>query len=252
MKMSDIPYSMPSISPSYPEPPYLYRGGSILMCVYRAGAEAMNSVVPEPLKPAEGNLVHAWINDFNIVGFTHYHEAIISVPVEFQGKMGSYMTYLFLDNDSTIVAGREIWGFPKKEGHFTSLREANFITRSVDKGGVEILRISMEMTRPGTLAALSGLGNPIYNLKVIPSVRKGAPPDVKQLTATTLQNVVVHRVIEGKATVGLSPTGPLSLLAPLEVVGGFYCELDFDLTYGEVAYDYLAGVPQPELATASF
>lgn len=69
---------------------------------------------------------------------------------------------------------------------------------------------------------------------------------------STFQNVVVHRVIEGKAIVALSPTGPLSLLAPLEVIGGFYCELDFDLTYGEVAYDYLAGVPQPELATARF
>jgi acetoacetate decarboxylase len=92
----------------------------------------------------------------------------------------------------------------------------------------------------------------MYNLKVIPSVRKGAPPDVKQLTATTFQNVVVHRVIEGNVTVGLSPTGPISLLAALEVIGGLYGELDFDLTYGEVAYDYLAGVPEPELATASF
>lgn len=240
MKTSDIPYSMPPMSPSYPEPPFLYRGVNSLICVYRASAEAVNWIVPEPLKPAEGNLVYAWMNDFNIVGLGPYQEAIISVPVEFQGDVGNYMAYLFLDSDIAIVGGREIWGFPKKEGHLTSLREADFITRSVDRGGVEIFRISMQMMKPGTADALSGLAKPIYNLKVIPSVKKGAPPDVKQLTATTFQNVLVHRVIEGKAAIdfGMPPTGPLYSLAPLEVIGGFYCELDFDLTYGEVVHDY--------------
>ena len=42
-------------------------------------------------------------------------------------------------------------------------------------GRVEILRVSMQLKNPGTAEAVGGLGRPIYNLKVIPSVKKGTP-----------------------------------------------------------------------------
>ncbi len=241
MKMSEIPYSTPAIWPSYPEPPYLFRGGSVLVCIYRANAFAVNRVVPEPLKAAEGNLVYAWINDFNVVGLGHCNEAVISVPVEFRGRLGNYMAYHFLDNESAMAGGREIWGFPRKEAHFTTLREADAITRSVVRREEEMLRISVQMARAGTADALSGLVKPIYSLKVIPSVRKGVPPDVKQLTATSFQNVVIHSVIEGRATINfdISPRGPRYSLAPREIIAGFYCALDFDLAHGDVVHDYL-------------
>jgi acetoacetate decarboxylase len=63
---------------------------------------------------------------------------------------------------------------------------------------------------------------------------------VKQLTSITLQNVVVHRVVEGTATVnfGESPADPLCVLQPVEVLKAVYCELDFDLPYGDVVYEY--------------
>ena len=59
--------------------------------------------------------------------------------------------------------------------------------------------------------------------------------------ANTLENIVVHSVVEGNATVsfGISPADPLYLLEPVEIVQGIYCELDFDLTYGEVIHDYI-------------
>jgi len=99
----------------------------------------------------------------------------------------------------------------------------------------------MQLTKPGTPEAVAGLGRPIYNLKVVPSVKKGAPPDVCQLTVNTLENIVVHSVVEGNATVsfGISPADPLYLLEPVEIIQGIYCELDFDLTYGEVIHDFI-------------
>ena len=85
------------------------------------------------------------------------------------------------------------------------------------------------------------MGSPIYNLKLIPSVKKGAPPDVKQITSNTLENIVVHKVVEGNATLSfdVSPADPLYLIEPVEILKGIYCEIDFDLTYGDVLYDYL-------------
>ena len=242
MESKNMGYSMPLTAPIYNEPPYFYRGGNILLCVYRTKEEILKQIIPQPLKPAGGNLVYAWINDFGTCyGLGPYREAIISVPAEFQGQPGNYMVYLYLDRDTPIAAGREIWGFPKKMGRFSFSKEEEVESRAVERGGVEILRVSMQLTKPGTAEAVAGLGAPIYNLKVVPSVKKGAPPDVSQLTANTLENIVVHSVVEGNATVsfGISPADPLYLLEPVEIIQGIYCELDFDLTYGEVIHDYI-------------
>lgn len=241
MKTSDVPYSMPAIWPSYPEPPYLYKGGDILSCIFRARAEAVRWAVPKPLKPLGGNLVFAWINDFNVVGFGRYNEAVVGIPVDFHGRAGSYMAYHFLDNESAMAGGREIWGFPKRQACFTSLRDADVITRSVVRNEEEILRISMEMTRPGASDPFGCLRQPLYNLKIIPSVKKDSPPDVKQLTAASLQNIVIHRVVSGKTTINfnISPRSSRYSLAPCEVIEGFYCTLDFDLAHGDVIHDYL-------------
>ena len=241
MKSKDMGYSIPVIAPTYHEPPCLYRGGNILLCVYRTKEEILKRIVPEPLKPAEGNLVFVLIGDYkNVVGLGPYHEAIVCTPIEFQGKAGSYMVSLYLDSDTPIMAGREIYGFPKKLGLFTLSEEAEVMTRSVERGGVEILRISVQMTRAGKPETLGVLGNPGYNLKLIPSVKKGAPPDVMQITTSTLENVAVHKIVEGNATLslGVSPADPLYLIEPVEILQGIYCEVDFDLTYGEVVHDY--------------
>lgn len=100
----------------------------------------------------------------------------------------------------------------------------------------------MQFTKPGKEEDLAALANPIYNLKLIPSVTREGRPDVAQLTAMTFQNVVVRRVVEGRATVafGKSPADPLYLLEPIEVLKGIYSELDFDLPHGEVVHEYAA------------
>jgi len=232
--------SIPVSAPLYAEPPYLYRSSNSLICIFRADVHAVASLVPQPLKPAPGGLVYGWQNDFHAVGLGSYHEAIISIPVEFKGKPGQYMAYLYLDSDVPIAAGREIFGFPKKLGHFSLLDRENVLTRVVKRAGIELFRLSVQLTGPGQAEDIAALANPIYNLKIFPSVRKGALPEVRHLTSVTLQNVVVHRIVEGNATVqfGESPADPLAILKPLEVLKAVYCELDFDLPYGEVAYEY--------------
>src|ERR1700682_682782 len=240
MELNNAPCSIPVSAPLYGEPPYLYRGGNSLICVFRTEARAVEALVPEPLKANPDGLVYGRQNDFHVVGLGSYHEAIVSIPVEFRGKLGQYLAYLYLDSDVPIAAGREIFGFPKKFGRFSLSDKENVLTRGGERGGVDLFRLSVQCTAPGKEADLAALANPLYNLKIIPSVRKGAPPDVMQLTAMTLQNVVVHRVLEGSATVkfGESPADPLFKLQPIEVLKALYCELDFDLPHGEVVHEY--------------
>jgi acetoacetate decarboxylase len=143
------PCSIPVSAPLYVEPPYLYRNSNSVICVFRADASAVASLVPEPLKPPPGGLVYGWQNDFHAVGLGSYHEAIISIPVEFKGKPGQYIAYMYLDSDVPIAAGREIFGFPKKMGHFSLGDRENVLTRVVERGGIELFRLSVQLTGPG-------------------------------------------------------------------------------------------------------
>ncbi len=88
--------------------------------------------------------------------------------------------------------------------------------------------------------------NPTWlNLKVIPSVIDGAPPDVAQITALTLLDVSVADAQAGPATVEFSSTSNdrLEALEIHEVLGGVFCRLSFDLPGGSVAHDYLKESP---------
>jgi acetoacetate decarboxylase len=83
-----------------------------------------------------------------------------------------------------------------------------------------------------------------FNYKLIPSVRRGAQPGVRQLTATTFENVVVHEAQVGAAAVrfGSAPGDPLAELIPIrDVLGGVLLRrFDLDLLHGDVIHDYLA------------
>src|SRR4051794_34214109 len=103
MSVENLGYSMPAAIPLYDRPPYLYRGGSILLCVYRARREVLKQIVPSPLVPLEDNLVYAWVNHFPTIGLGDYHEAIVSIPVELHGRKGQYVAHIYLDSDVPIA-----------------------------------------------------------------------------------------------------------------------------------------------------
>ena len=82
---------------------------------------------------------------------------------------------------------------------------------------------------------------PWYNLKLIPSVKKGAPPDVKLLTSLMLKSKTkeLHR---GKATLEFqsSAQDPLGEIPVSQILQSEYVVSDFVMGYGDVIYDYLA------------
>ena len=109
---------------------------------------------------------------------------------------------------------------------------------TVERAGITLIRAAMELSQEVKPEVVNP---PTFNLKLIPSVKKDAPPDVMQLTSTTLENVKVHRAYTGKATLefGTSPADPFHKIPIKEVMGGMYVNRDFTLTYGEVIHDYL-------------
>jgi acetoacetate decarboxylase len=168
-----------------------------------------------------------------------YLELGIGVPVFYSETQGNYAVYLYLDKIPPIVGGREIWGWPKKEADITFLEEQNKISAKVVRDGNTLVNISLNLTEQvDPIPSQPSL--PWINLKLIPSVKKGVPPDVKQLTSA-LVNSETKEMHAGKATLefGSTPLDPLGKIKIVEIMSGVFTISDFVLDYGEVLYDYL-------------
>ena len=239
--MSERSYSMPELSELYGKPPFHYREVSQLMVAFETDAAVLRQLVPKPLTPNKDNLVFASVADFLCSGFGRYLEAHIFTHATYKRRLVNFSLYLVLDNDVAICGGREIWGFPKKLGRLTLDSTDDVVRGTVERGGITLVDASMRMKSMMSADDLGGTAEWVAR-KFVPNVKLGAPPDVDQLTTTTLTNMQVGDVHcgPGALTFAPSPADHLAEIPIKQVTGGFFFESAFDLEDGEVLHDYLA------------
>jgi acetoacetate decarboxylase len=199
-------------------------------------------MVPEPLVPNPESIMNILVIDQHIIHPEKiiYLEAILSVPVSHDGLAASYMPVLYLDKVIPIIGGREIWGYSKVEAEIQMSIKDKIASATVVRNGTTLIDMKVQLGEP-VVPIPKMQNNPNINLKLIPSVKKGAPPDVKQLTTTVSRNVKTHllRNGSGKLVLGSLPSDPLGTIPVVDIVDARYMERDFVLDYGDVVYDYL-------------
>lgn len=232
-----------STSLSYPMPPFTYEGSRVVSVAFRTSPEVLRAMVPDPLVTDATSELSVSIVHHHIVAPMplSYYEAFLLIPVSHEGSPGQYIPVLYLDDAAAIIGGREIWGFSKFGGEIQIVEEGGEVRATVQQAGVTLIDVSV---RPGDpLVPIPETPNlPIFNVKVIPSVEEGAPPDVMQLTATTMGNPRVTELRPGVGTLsfGSTPVDPLGSIPVLEILGASCYEYGFTLDYGKVIHDYLA------------
>ena len=107
-------FAMPYTSPSFPKSEFRFVNREFFVITYETDIDVLREIVPEPLKVVEPIVKFEFIRMPDSSGFGDYTESGQVIPVEFESKRGSYVHAMYLDDVSPIVAGREIWGFPKK------------------------------------------------------------------------------------------------------------------------------------------
>ncbi len=227
----------------YGVPPFRYEGSRFISITFKTSPEVIRSLVPPPLVADSNNIMSILIGLQKIVEPmpVSYYEAFISIPVSYADTEGNYLPVLYLDKALPIVGGREIWGFRKVDAEIYFEAENGKIHAGVKREGATLIDAIVSIGEPVTLPKNSS-NKPIFNLKLIPSVKKDAPPDVKQLTTvtTTGNKVTELRSGEAKLVFGSTPLSPLGAIPILKIVACAYTESGFVLDYGEVVYDYLA------------
>ncbi|MDQ0510427.1 acetoacetate decarboxylase [Ancylobacter amanitiformis] len=244
MKIEDVrrtAYSMPLTNPSYPKGPYRFFNREFFVITYRTDLEALQKVVPEPLKVVEPIVKYEFIRMPDSTGFGDYTETGQVIPVELNGVKGGYVHSMYLDDEGPIAGGRELWGFPKKYAKPTFEVESDTLVGKLHYGSVLVTSATMgyKFAELDKEALHKSLLAPNWMLKIIPHV--DGSPRVLELVEYYLEDLVVKEAWTGPAALGLFPhaLADVSKLPVLEVLSAAHFRTDLTLGLGKVVHDYL-------------
>lgn len=246
MKIEDIKknaFAMPITSPSALQIDYRFCHREYLVINYETDPQALERVVPEPLKVTSNVVKFEFMKMPDAHGFGSFTESGQVIEVEYEGKKGTYAHSMYLDDLAPIAAGREIWGFPKKFGYPKLEVDTDTLLGTLKYNSVDVAVGTMGY-KYQTLDALALQRQmsdaPNFLLKIIPHAN-GQQAAICQLIRYYLQDMKVHGAWSGPAALQLfeHALAPVTELPVRKVLSGNHFIADLTLGFGEVVYDYL-------------
>lgn len=218
--------------------PFTYKGSKMLNITFQSSQEVIDKLVPEPLVANSQGLMVINIGTQRIAPGYTYSELILSIPVTYNKMNGSYCFLLYLDEVPPIIAGREIWGFPKYYADFEiEINDRNADAKVLSEGNL-LIEAELEF---GNSKMIENSQDPLlFVVKNIPSIEKGRI-DVKQLNSLYMSNYTVTKLIEAEAKLSINEISNASIgqIPVIRILNASYTETDFILDYGKIEYDYL-------------
>ena len=146
--------SIPIYGSLYPEPPYIYHGTHLILTLFNVDKKilAEANIIPEGLQLAGGKktTVMAFFANYVKSSIGQYYEAATLIDVKYQsekyGKVrGFYCNSMFVDKDSAMAAGREIWGFPKKLAKIQLIEKGDQVIGTLERRNIEIMKMTIDL-----------------------------------------------------------------------------------------------------------
>lgn len=244
MKVNDIlknSFSMPLTSPAYPKGPYHFNNREYFVISYETDMAALEAVVPEPLKIINPIVKYEFIRMPDSTGFGSYTESGQVIQVEYKGEIGNYVHSMYLDVLSPIVAGRELWGFPKKLAKVSLEVEADSLVGKLHYENicVAIGTMGYKYTLLEHELCKKSLEMPGFLLKIIPHV--DGTVRICELVRYKMQNIEIKSAWSGPAALQFfsHALAPVVDLPIKKVISGSHILTNLTLPYGEVVEDYL-------------
>mgnify|MGYP003694460645 CR=1 FL=1 len=234
---------MPLTSPAFPPGPYRFVNREFFIVTYRTDPDALRAVIPAPLEftdPMRQVRVHP---DARLDRFRRLHR---DRPGDSRSLIGASAAAtsmpMYLDDESPIAGGREIWGFPKKLASPKLSVEKDTLLGVLRYGPVPVAVATMgfkhrALAHDGVVASLTRAE---FLLKII--------PHVDGTRAHLRARPLLLRGCHGEGRVGgtrgaraLPPRARAGRsVAGAGVPSGTHIQTDLTLGLGTVIHDYLA------------
>ena len=246
----------PEFSPPYTPLPHHFNDNHGIQILCRAPKGAIERALAAPLEQNGDDdvfvLQMGWSPDCE--GF-NVHEIQINAPVKWRDKTGSTTLIEYIDSDMGLIAGREIWGWPKKMADIVWTETDTGWTfecyKQKDQGHIPLMKV--EYTISDSVPAVEWPNmRPVYLVKRIPNASLSVPP-LTQLVCvgcgspdggpgSDTNPATTHT--QGMATVQFfdGPHDPLTFFGPVEVLGAKMSITKGPMTgglgLGEVVYEW--------------
>jgi len=234
-------FAMPLNNPAYPRGPYKFMDREYMIVTYRTDPAVLARLVPEPLKVIDPIVKYEFIKMPNSTGFGDYTESGQVIPVEFKGEKGVFVHSMYLDDESPIAGGREIWGFPKKFANPKVTHEGDVIVGKLHYGSVLCAAMTMGFKHKALKNSdvEASLKAPNYLIKIIPHV--DGNPRICELVKYHLTDITVKEAWSSPADLQLfnHVIADVAKLPVLEVLSAVHFVADLTLGLGEVVHDYM-------------
>jgi acetoacetate decarboxylase len=180
-------------------------------------------------------------------GFGDYTETGQVIPVRFttasgEVQEGGYVHAMYLDDNSPIAGGREIWGFPKKLATPKLTHQQETLVGTLHYGSVLCATATMGYKhRELDLEPLAkAMAKPAFMIKIIPHV--DGSPRICELVRYYLTDITLKEAWTAPAALDLRPhvMADVAKLPVLDIVSAVHFTADLTLGLGEVVHDYLA------------
>ena len=250
MKLTEVrakAFAMPLNNPAYPLGPYRFYNREFIVIAYRTDPGILRAIVPEPLEVVGDTVNYEFIRMPDSTGFGDYTESGQVIPVRFDGsdgvvQEGSYVHAMYLDDNSPIAGGREIWGFPKKLATPRISHECETLVCTLHYGSVLCVSATMGYKHRVVDHAplLKSLAKPNFMIKIVPHV--DCTPRICELVRYYAEDVTVKGAWSGPAALQLFEHAmcDVARLPVRDVVSASHYVTDLTLGLGKVVFDYLA------------
>jgi len=231
---------MPVWSPPFGTAPFPMLKAELLLVEFEADPDEIRRITPAPLKPASHNRLSAFVGRCSQL--THslsYHEVAIVQPVEYEGRQGVTVPYIWTSTDTALLAGRELYGMPKMICDDDSIRKyGNELAGYLRRNGNLMLELSMAIDGEGDVATLP-FGADFTFVRHLPSPDPEWP-DTKQLLWLTLGDFRMHWLWKGRGHIRIHHpfSSGLGALNPGKVTGAWYGEFSWMLPWAKILKEW--------------
>jgi acetoacetate decarboxylase len=243
----------PEFSPPYPPLPHHFNNNRGIQILCQAPKGAIQRALPRPLEQNGDDdrfvLLMGWSPDCE--GFT-VHEIAIDAPVKWKDRAGMTTLIEYIDSDMGLIAGREIWGWPKKMSDivWTQTETGWTVTcnKQKDQGNIPLIKVEYTISDSAPSVEWPSI-IPTLLVKRIPNASPSIPP-LTQLVCvgcapppgggSSPAMPKPAKETKGFAAVQFfdGPHDPLTFLGPVKVLGAkmsfFEGPMDDGLGLGEV------------------
>jgi acetoacetate decarboxylase len=238
---------MPVDAPYYQSPPFYYRNARAVIVTYATDTTAAAAMLPEGLElapsplPDGSPLAVLMLVRYPASTLGPYREAILGIPCLWASAPYLYVPHIAVDSAPALVAGREVWGFPKEMARIDLARDQDLISGSVERpSGVRLVTATMRSETPLDPAEQPQLAGTI-SLRVIPSPEEGKPPSLAELVSVPSTDTRIREMWQGPATLAFdaeSSFDPWYRLPIRTLLSGIYQRWDFTMPHGKVIKSY--------------